>query len=237
MSTHVKDKEATANTAARASTPTDVRRAVETEGKDDEAFGADSPHAAILLRFASVSKRMTEEEFFDFCQQQEDDVRLELTSEGDLLIMSPTGAKTGRRNFKLTARLAVWVEQDATGYGFDSNAGFRLPNGAMRSPDFSWIRKERWDAIAEDEQERFAPVCPDFVVELRSRTDSLKSLQRKMEEYVAGGAQLGWLIDPRRRRVHVYRPQAEPEVLDDPQTLSGDPVLPGLTLELKEIWD
>jgi Uma2 family endonuclease len=107
----------------------------------------------------------------------------------------------------------------------------------MRSPDFSWITNERWDALAEDQQERFAPLCPDFVVELRSRTDSLKSLRRKMDEYVANGSRLGWLIDPRQRKVYVYRPQAEVETLDDPQTVSGDPVLPGLSLELKEIWD
>jgi Uma2 family endonuclease len=227
MTTHVKNEEATAETLARAGALTTA---------DDDGRLCE-PHLPILLRFASVSKQMTEQEFFDFCQQQEDDVRLELTSEGDLLIMSPTGSKSGNRNFKLVAALGDWVRRDATGQGFDSSAGFRLPNGAMRSPDFAWVKKERWDVLAEEQQERFAPLCPDFVVELRSRTDSLKSLRRKMDEYVASGAQLGWLIDPRQRKVYVYRPQTQVEVFDDPQTVSGDPVLPGLSLELKEIWD
>jgi Uma2 family endonuclease len=227
MTTHVRDEEATAGTAARASALT---------GAHEEESPCE-PHAPVLLRFASVSKQMSEEEFFDFCQRQDDDVRLELTSEGDLIIMSPTGSETGKRNFNLTVLLGTWVRQDGTGYGFDSNAGFRLPNGAMRSPDFSWVKKERWDALPKGRRERFAPVCPDFVVELRSRTDSLRSLRRKMEEYVANGAQLGWLIDPRGRKVYVYRPRAEAEVLDDPKTVSGDPVLPRLALDMKEIWD
>jgi Uma2 family endonuclease len=181
-------------------------------------------------------KKMTEEEFFDFCQQQDDAVRLELTSEGDLLIMSPTGSKSGSRSFKLITALSRWVERDGTGQGFDSSTGFTLPNGAMRSPDFAWVKNDRWNALTEDEQERFAPLCPDFVVELRSRTDSLKTLRQKMEEYVSNGAQLGWLIDPKERKVYVYRPRAEVEVLDDPKAVSGEPVLRGLSLELKAIW-
>lgn len=224
MTTHVRDEEATTQAHASANVAT-------------IAHEASTPHAPVVLRFASVSKRMSEEEFFDFCQQQDDDVRLELTSEGDLLIMSPTGSKSGRRNFKLAMRLGAWAEQDGTGYSFESSTGFKLPNGAMRSPDFSWVRKERWDALTEEQQERFAPLCPDFVVELRSRTDSLKSLRQKMEEYVSTGAQLGWLIDPKERKVYVYRPQVEVEELSEPQTISGNPPLEGLTLDLREIWD
>jgi Uma2 family endonuclease len=227
MTTHVRDKEATGRTALRAN-------ALATAHEDEPMC---EPHAPILVRFSTVLKGMSEEEFFNFCQQQEDDVRLELTSEGDLIIMSPTGSESGKRNFNLAVSLGTWVRQDGTGYGFDSNAGFTLPNGAVRAPDFSWVKKERWDALAKARRERFAPVCPDFVVELRSRTDSLKSLRAKMEEYVANGARLGWLIDPGTRKVYVYRPQAEVETLDDPQTVSGNPVLPGLSLELKEIWD
>jgi Uma2 family endonuclease len=221
MTTHIRDEEATTKAAAHLNAA---------------ATTADDARGPVVLRFAAALKKMTEEEFFDFCQQQDDDVRLELTSEGDLIIMSPIGGKTGIRNSKLTARLGVWAEQDGTGYSFDSSTGFTLPNRAMRIPDFAWVKKERWDALTEEQQERFAPLCPDFVVELRSRTDSLKTLRQKMEEYVSNGAQLGWLIDPKERKVYLYRPQAEVEVLDDPKTVSGEPVLRGLSLELKAIW-
>jgi len=190
----------------------------------------------LVLHFSSVLKRMTEDEFYEFCQLNRD-LRLELTSEGDLIIMPPTGSKSGRRNSKLNLRLAGWAEQDGMGQAFDSSTGFALPNGAKRSPDFAWITNERWNALTEAEQEKFAPLCPDFVVELRSHTDSLKILRRKMEEYIANGAQLGWLIDPLERRVHVYRPQTSVQELDSPQTISGDPVLRGLALNLEEIWD
>lgn len=225
MTTHVENDEATAKAVSHAAATV----------SDDEP--PCEPHAPVLLRFAPVLKKLTEQEFFEFCKQQEDDVRLELTGAGDLIIMSPTGSASGNRGFKLTAALGEWVRRDGTGQGFDSSAGFRLPNGAMRSPDFSWVKKERWDALAKKQRERFAPLCPDFVVELRPRTDSLKMLRRKMEEYVACGAQLGWLIDPFRRKLYIYRPQTEVEELNDPQTISGEPALPVLMLDLREIWD
>jgi Uma2 family endonuclease len=190
----------------------------------------------LVLHFNSVLKRMTTDEFYEFCQLNRD-LRLELTSEGDLIIMPPTGSKSGRRNAKLNLRLAGWAEQDGTGQAFDSSTGFALPNGAKRSPDFAWIANERWNALTEDEQEKFAPLCPDFVVELRSPTDSLNTLRRKMEEYIANGAQLGWLIDPLERKVYIYRPQTSVQELDNPQTVSGDPALRGLALNLEEIWD
>jgi Uma2 family endonuclease len=179
---------------------------------------------------------MSEHEFYEFCQLNRD-LRLELTSEGDLIIMPPTGSKTGIRNSKLTLRLAGWAEKDGMGQAFDSSAGFMLPNTAKRSPDFAWVSNERWNALTEEEQEEFAPLCPDFVVELRSRTDVLTNIQRKMEEYMDNGAQLGWLIDPQERRVYVYRPGAAVEELDDPRVVSGEPLLRGLELELQEIWD
>jgi len=190
----------------------------------------------LVLHFSSVLKRMTEDEFFEFCELNRD-LRLELTSEGDLIVMPPTGSKSGHRNLKLSVKLGLWAEQDGTGQAFDSSTGFALPNGAKRSPDFAWISNERWNALTQDEQEKFAPLCPDFVVELRSPTDSLKTLRRKMEEYIANGAQLGWLIDPLERRVYIYRPQTGVVELDNPQTISGDPVLRGLALNLEEIWD
>lgn len=190
----------------------------------------------LVLRFSPRLKKMSEHEFYEFCQLNRD-LRLELTSEGDLIIMPPTGSKTGIRNSRLNLRLAGWAEKDGTGQAFDSSAGFMLPNGAKRSPDFAWVSNERWNALTEEEQEEFAPLCPDFVVELRSRTDILANIQRKMEEYMANGAQLGWLIDPLERKVHVYRPSAPVEELDNPQTISGEPLLGGLSLNLGEIWD
>ncbi|HEX8459255.1 MAG TPA: Uma2 family endonuclease [Pyrinomonadaceae bacterium] len=190
----------------------------------------------VVLHFALPLRKMTEQEFYEFCQLNPE-LSLELTSEGDLLIMPPTGGKTGIRNAILITRLTTWALADKSGRPFDSSTVFTLPNGAKRSPDFAWVRNERWDALTEEEQERFPPLCPDFVVELRSRTDTLKNLRRKMEEYLANGAQLGWLIDPQERRVYVYRAGAEVEELDDPQIVSGEPLLRGLELELKEIWD
>ncbi|MDQ1612713.1 MAG: hypothetical protein QOG00_2644 [Pyrinomonadaceae bacterium] len=190
----------------------------------------------LRLRLSPLLKQMSEHEFYEFCQLNRD-LRLELTSEGDLIIMPPTGSKTGIRNSKLTLRLAGWAEKDGMGQAFDSSAGFMLPNTAKRSPDFAWVSNERWNALTEEEQEEFAPLCPDFVVELRSRTDVLTNIQRKMEEYMDNGAQLGWLIDPQERRVYVYRPGAAVEELDDPRVVSGEPLLRGLELELQKIWD
>jgi Uma2 family endonuclease len=188
---------------------------------------------ALVIHFGRV---MDEDEFYDFCMRNED-LNLELSSEGDLIIMPPTGMKTGNRNFKLTAAFAAWVEKDGTGVGFDSSSMFSLPNGAKRSPDLSWIKKERWEALSEKEQEKFSPICPDFVVELRSPSDSLKRLQKKMEEYIANGAQLGWLLDPSGRKVYVYRPGTEVEVLDDPEAVSGEPLLRGFTLDVRALWE
>ncbi|MBC7931427.1 MAG: Uma2 family endonuclease [Rubrivivax sp.] len=179
---------------------------------------------------------MSADEFYDFCMLNRD-LNLELTSEGDLIIMPPTGMKTGNRNFKLSVSFGAWAEKDGTGLGFDSSSLFSLPNGAKRSPDLCWIRKERWEALTEKEQERFSPICPDFVAELRSPSDSLKRLQKKMEEYVQNGAQLGWLIDPLKKKIYVYRPRVAVEILDDPQTVSGESVLPGFVLDVRMLWE
>ncbi len=165
------------------------------------------------------------------------ELRMELTKEGELIIMPPTMSKTGLRNAKLSTRLGMWNELANLGEGFDSSTVFLLPNGAKRSPDASWVEKSRWEALTEDEQEDFAPICPDFVAELRSKTDRLSAVQKKMREYIENGARLGWLIDPKSRRVEVYRPGQEVEILDNPVSVSGDPVLPGFTLDLKGILD
>jgi Uma2 family endonuclease len=190
----------------------------------------------LVIHFSPVLKKMSEQDFYEFCRLNPD-LSLELSSEGDLIIMPPTGGKSGIRNSVLGARLTIWALETKDGHPFDSSTLFTLPNGAKRSPDFAWITNERWNALTEDEQERFPPLCPDFVVELRSRTDTLKNLRQKMEEYMANGAQLGWLIDPQERRVYVYRPGVPVEELNDPRVVSGEPLLRGLELELREIWD
>lgn len=190
----------------------------------------------LVLHFSPVLKKMSEEEFYEFCRLNPD-LSLELNSEGDLIIMPPTGVKSGARNAILGARLTTWAVENRSGKAFDSSTLFTLPSGAKRSPDFAWVGNERWNALTEEEQEQFPPLCPDFVVELRSRTDRLANLQRKMDEYMANGAQLGWLIDPLERKVHVYRPSAPVEELDSSQTISGEPLLRGLSLNLEEIWN
>jgi Uma2 family endonuclease len=178
---------------------------------------------------------LTDDELYEMCRANRD-LRVERTAQGELLIMPPTGGKTGQRNLRLAAQLSVWAEQDGTGVAFDSSTGFLLPNGAERSPDASWIRHARWDALTPEQQERFPPLCPDFVLELRSPSDALEDLRAKMEEYRDNGASLGWLIDPYAKRVEVYRPDEVVELLDAPSQLAGDPVLPGFVLRLAAIW-
>jgi Uma2 family endonuclease len=194
-----------------------------------------SEKAASFLMPDLTSLRLTAEQFEQVCRDNPD-LRLELTSTGGLIVMPPAGSKTGKRNFNLSAQFGAWVKKDGTGIGFDSCTGFTLPNGAVRSPDVSWVRRERWDALTEDEQEEFAPLCPDFVIELRSRWNTLKAQQEKMQEYLENGTQLGWFIDPRHRRVYIYRQGKEVEVLKDAATVSADPILPGFELQLTELW-
>jgi len=196
------------------------------------AIDRDTPRT-LTLNFQSIEP--TDEQFYQLCRDNPD-VRFELTAQRELVIMAPTGSKTGWRNSRLNQRLANWAEQDGTGLCFDSSAGFALPNGAKRSPDASWVKRERWDALSEEQQEGFAPLCPDFVVELRSPEDRLSALQDKMSEYIENGAQLGWLIDPTEKCVYIYRPGQEAERVQTPETISGDPVLPRFVLDLSEIW-
>jgi Uma2 family endonuclease len=182
-----------------------------------------------------TSLRLTPAQFEQVCRDNPD-MRLELTSTGGLIVMPPAGSLTGKRNFDLSIQIGVWAEKDGTGVGFDCNAGFTLPNGAIRSPDVSWVRREKWEALSEDQQEEFAPLCPDFVIELRSRWQTLKAQQSKMQEYLDNGTTLGWFIDPRNRRVYIYRAGKEVEVLTDAATVSADPILPGFQLRLTELW-
>ena len=178
---------------------------------------------------------ITPEQFEELCSHNRK-LRLELTSTGELIIMPPTGAETGVRNADLTYQLMAWTKKDGTGVCFDSSTGFILPNGAGRSPDGSWVKREKFEHLTADERKRFARFAPDFVVELRSPSDRLKQLHNKMLEWIENGASLGWLIDPLKRKVYVYRPNEELVILDNPETVSGDPLLPGFTLNLTELW-
>ena len=194
-----------------------------------------SPEPSVLvIRLGPLKEHLTDDEFFKFCQLNRD-LRIEMTSDGEVIIMPPVGSEGGNRNFKLTTRFGAWAEADGTGVGFDSSTGFKLPNGAKRSPDLSWMRRERWEAVPKKQRKKFAAICPDFVVELRSETDPLEMLQEKMKEYLGGGAQLGWLIDPLEKKVHIYRPKAKVETLDRPRRVSGEPLLKGFVLDLSGI--
>lgn len=177
---------------------------------------------------------LSDEQFFQLCQNNRD-LRLECTAQGNLIIMPPTGWKSGNRNAKLTQRLGNWTDSDGTGIAFDSSTGFKLPNGANRSPDAAWVLRERLEALNPDPN-KFLPLAPDFVVELRSATDNLETLQQKMQEYIDCGVRLGWLIDPQNQQVEIYRPRQAVDVLT-PIYLSGEEVLQGFSLDLAGILD
>jgi Uma2 family endonuclease len=177
---------------------------------------------------------LTDEQFYEVCLNNPE-MQLEQTAEGALIIMSPTGGETGKRNFSLIVQLGNWIEQDGTGFGFDSSTVFKLPSGAKRSPDAAWVKRDRWESLTPKEREGFPPIAPDFVIELRSRTDSLEDLQHKMQEYINNGVRLGWLLNRQDRQVEIYRPGKPVEVLQSPATISGEEVLPGFVLELKNL--
>jgi Uma2 family endonuclease len=179
--------------------------------------------------------KLTDDQFFQLCQENEN-IRLERTAKGELIIMPPAGGETGNRNAGLTTQIWIWNNQNKLGEVFDSSTGFKLPNGANKSPDAAWIKLERWNALTPEQQKKFPPLCPDFVVELLSPSDSLKETQDKMKEYRDNGALLGLLINRKNRQVEIYRPGAEVEVLDNPNQVSGEPVLPGFVLNLASIW-
>ena len=203
---------------------------------DKKATFLINPTAAIEIDFGTWFKPLSDADFYDFCQQHRD-LRIERDSSGEIIVMAPTFSETGGRNFMLSVKFGIWVEQNGTGKGFDSSTGFTLPNGAIRSPDLSWIKLARWEKIAKAKRKTFAPICPDFVVELRSESDSLKKLQAKMNEYIENGASLGWLIDAIERKIYIYRPNTEPKILANPTEISDEPLLPKFVLKLNEIWD
>ena len=186
-----------------------------------------------MLNVSSLD--LTDEQFEQICRDNRE-LRIELTSKGDLIIMPPSGSRTGLRNSKINQRLANWAELDGTGVTFDSSTGFTLPDGSKRSPDASWIRREKWEGLTSKEQRGFTPIVPDFVIELWSPSDSWRLLEEKMRDYIRNGVRLGWLIDPDNKRVFIYRMDHSVELLEDPSSLSGDPVLPGFVFSLEEIW-
>jgi Uma2 family endonuclease len=174
------------------------------------------------------------EQFKKICYANPEAV-LELTSKGELVVMSPTGGETGNRNIEIAYQLQAWSRQNNLGIAFDSSTMFQLPNQAFRSPDGAWISLARWNQLSDDEKKTFPPICPDFIVELRSPSDTLKQLQDKMQEYINNGVQLGWLIDPKAQRVEIYRVNQLQEILSNPSQLSGENVLPGFVLDLAGI--
>ncbi len=182
------------------------------------------------------SYRLDDRDFHEICRLNPE-MRIEQTSDGEIIVMPPTGGESGRINFNLAGEFSNWAKQDGTGVAFDSSTLFRLPNRARRSPDLSWIKRERWEALTKEQRKEFPPICPDFVVELRSPSDSLKVLQSKMEEYIANGAQLGWLLDPIEKRVYVYLPGQAAQLLNNPAEVSGEPLLRGFVLNAQKLWE
>jgi|SRR5437773_2903580 len=178
---------------------------------------------------------LDDESLFQFCQIN-GELRIERTADGKLIIMPPEGGSSGLGNAELIQVFANWADADGTGRVFGSSAGFILPNKAMRAPDVSWVLKERLARLTKEEMKKFLSLCPDFVLELRSESGSIGVLKAKMEEYIANGARLGWLLDPVRKQAHIYRPKKHPETLTNPAKISGAPVLKGFALDVPAIW-
>ncbi len=182
-----------------------------------------------------LTLELTDEQFFQLCQNNRD-LRFERTANGELIIMSPTGSETGNCNIDLSYQLQSWSRQNKhLGIAFDSSTGFKLPDGSDISPDAAWVRRDKWDALTAEQKKKFAPICPDFVVELRSASDSLEKLRAKMKVYIKNGTRLGWLLDRKNRQVEISRPDRDVEIIYSPATLSGEDVLPGFVLDLSDI--
>jgi Uma2 family endonuclease len=178
---------------------------------------------------------LTDEQFYSLCRGNPD-VKFERNANGKIVIMPPTGGETGNRNFEISADFAIWNRQAQLGVCFDSSTCFKLPNGANRSPDVAWVQQDRWQQLTPADREKFPPLAPDFVLELRSPSDALSDLQEKMQEYLDNGVRLGWLIDRQNCKVYIYRLHHPVEILDNPNALSGENVLPGFSLNMKGVW-
>ncbi|MBC5794735.1 Uma2 family endonuclease [Sphaerospermopsis sp. LEGE 00249] len=181
------------------------------------------------------SLKFTDDEFVEIVAANKD-LRLELSHQGELIVMSPTGGETGERNLELTGQVWFWNRTHKLGKAFDSSTGFKLPLGGTRSPDVSWIKIERWNALTPEQRKKFLPLCPDFVIELVSESDDLADTQAKMREYINNGLRLGWLLNPKDKQVEIYRQNQAVEILENPQSLSGEDVLPGFILDLQPIF-
>ena len=189
--------------------------------------------SALLVRFPA-GLHLTDDRLYEFCRLNRE-LRIERMAGGELSIMAPAGGDSSDRNAEIAFQLRLWAKRDGSGRTFDSSGGFRLPNGAVRSPDASWVANARLATLTDEQRQRFLPLCPDFVVELRSPSDSLSALQDKMREYIDNGARLGWLIDPAGGQVFVYGPGMPVERLERPAGVDADPVLPGFRLDMDEI--
>lgn len=202
--------------------------------------GAIQPELTVTLPLLEIQFdpviNLDADQFFDFCQINRD-LRIERTAIGKVILMSPAGGETGSRNAELTYALRHWAKRNKLGVAFDSSTGFILPNGATRSPDSAWVLRERLTTLTPRQKKKFLPLCPDFVIELRSPTDEVDDLKDKMQEYIDNGARLGWLLIPETQEVYIYRPGASPEYLSNPTQISGESVAPGFVLELADIWD
>lgn len=193
------------------------------------------PNTIFLPPRLELKIDLTEEQFWNLCHENSD-LRFEHTAKGELIIMPPTGSITGERNADLVYQVKAWSRQNNLGKVFDSSSGFTLPNGAKRSPDASWVKLERWEALTPEQKNSFAPICPDFVVELMSPSDTLEKTREKLREYIENGTQLGLIINRKKRQVEIYRPNQSPEILENPATVSGEEILPGFSLDLATIW-
>jgi Uma2 family endonuclease len=201
---------------------------------EDKETASFSGHPPIVVHLEPVLN-LSDEQLYEFSRINRE-LRIERNAHGEIIIMSPTGGDTGERNAEITMQLRVWAKRDQTGATFDSSTGFRLPNRAVRSPDAAWIAYSRLESLGAEQRKKFIPLCPDFVIELRSATDSLNDLQDKMLEFIDNGAQLGWLIDTEHKRVYVYQPGEPIQESDNLELLSGEPLLHEFELDLREIW-
>ncbi len=190
---------------------------------------------AITVNFNPIIK-FTDDQFYQLCRENPD-VKFERNAKGEIIIMPPTGGETGNRNSEINADFVIWNRQTQLGVCFDSSTCFKLPNGAKRSPDVAWIRKDRWDALTPEQKEKFPPIAPDFVLELMSPTDSLQETQAKMQEYINNQVKLGWLINRKTQQVEIYRQNKSVEILQFPTELSGEDILPGFILNLRIVWE
>ena len=195
----------------------------------------DLQDVALPLRLRTATP-MSDDELMRFCTVNEM-LRVEREPNGELLVMTPAGNRSSHKNAAIISALYQWAERDGRGYAFDSNTGFNLGDGSMRSPDAAWVSAARWDSLSEEDKERFSPICPEFVIELRSAADRLAPLEVKMEQWMANSVELAWMIDPQRKVVAIYRPGAETEILTEPAAVAGGGPVAGFELTMDRIWN